>query len=607
MLTSKARSAPLLPIALTLGVLALVPSVSQGSLLFAATLGLIYAIAGVGLDIFSGYGGQLSFGHFGFVAIGAYTSASLSTDYAWNVWLTLPASILAAAVIGAVLSIPTVKVADLGTALITFFFAYLVHQLLSGRTLAAVTHSADGIAVAQATIFGRILSEPITLFYVSLACLVVVCIVSWRYANSRSGVALRVVKRSKVVAASNGIPVNRARRFALTYSAGVAGLAGFLLAQASAYLSPEGFGPLLSVNLMAMVVLGGMGSVVGPIFGSLFFALVTQYSLGSSALAGAIFPTALLFALIVLPDGIYGLGERVLALTGGRGLPRKSGARPPHSDGPVRGGSVVSSGREVAQPGDGELLLTTRDVTVEFGGVVALSGVSTSIRGGIIHAVMGPNGAGKTTLLNCVSGVQPHQGTVSLEGKRLTGLSSDRVRALGVTRTFQSPSLVADLSVLENVAIGAQRPLPWWALGGLLPSPAARKLDRAARYAAGNALDLLEFPVARRQVLASGLSLAEQKMVDVARAVAGNPVLVLLDEPTAGLDEHEMQTMANALETVRATGITIMVIAHHVDFLRRLADCITVLNFGQVIASGTPEEVLAQQQVIDIYLGAAHV
>jgi len=601
MLTSKARSAPLLPIMVMLGALVLVPLFSQGQILFAVTLGLIYAVAAVGLDIFSGYGGQLSFGNFGFVAIGAYTSAVLSTDHGWNVWLTLPAAMVVAGAIGALLSIPTVKVADLGTALVTFFFAYLVTHLLAGRSLADITHSADGIAVAQAAVGGRSLLDPEALFYTCLASLAVVCLVSWRYANSRAGIALRVVKRSKVVAASNGIAVNRARRLALTYSAAVAGLAGFLLAQASGYLAPENFGALTSVNLMAMVVLGGMGSIIGPVFGSIFFAVVNQFALGTSDWAGAVFPAALLVALVVLPDGIYGLGERLVAKfwpPGWRRVQRTGGSE-------ERGGGFAATADDDPSSPTGEML-RLQSISVDFGGVAALSDVTMSVCSGHVHGVMGPNGAGKTTLLNCVSGVQPHQGSVTLLESNLSGCDSRKVSRLGVSRTFQAPSLVPDLDVLENVSIGAQNSAEGPA-GRSFARGARRRHEARVRAAALAALDLLEFPRERRHVPASDLTLAEQKIVDVARAVAGRPSLVLLDEPTAGLDEHEMDQMALALETVRAAGVTVMVIAHHVDFLRRVADQVTVLNFGQVIAEGTPDEVLARPEVIDIYLGAAHV
>ncbi len=602
MLTSKARSAPLSPIVATLAVLALVPWFSQGQIFSAVTLGLIYGIAAVGLDIFSGYGGQLSFGNFGFVAIGAYTSAILSTDHGWNVWLTLPAAMAVAGVVGAVLSLPTVKVAALGTALVTFFFAYLVAQLLGGKTFVGITHSADGIGVTQATVAGHNLLEAEPLYYTCLVSLAVVCLISWRYTNSRAGIALRVVKRSKIVAASNGIAVDRARRLAMTYSAAVAGLAGFLLAQASGYLAPENFGALTSVNLLAMVVLGGLGSVVGPVFGSIFYAVVNQSTFGSSVWTGAAFPAALLVALIVLPNGIYGLAERLAAKV----WPRKRlrFGREAQLDGPSPLGFAAINGDSITP--QAEEMLRLHSISVDFGGVAALSDVSMSVRTGDIHGVMGPNGAGKTTLLNCVSGVQPHRGNAILLGSDLSGCDSRTVSGLGVSRTFQSPSLVPDLDVMENVLIGAQRSASRWTPRNLAYG-ARRRRDAHARHAARAALELLEFPQQHQHLAAIDLTLAEQKIVDVARAVAGRPSLVLLDEPTAGLDEQEVDQMALALETVRAAGVTILVIAHHVDFLRRVADQVTVLNFGHVIATGTPDEVLARQEVIDIYLGSAHV
>jgi branched-chain amino acid transport system permease protein len=605
MLTSRARSTSLLPIALTMAVLAFGPTMFARQQLYALCIGLIYGIAVVGIDIFSGYAGKLTFGNFALMAIGAYTSAVLSTDYGWNVWLTLPASIAVTALVGYVLSFAAVKISDFGTALITFFFAYVVHQLLLGRTLAPVTHSSDGIAVATATLGDFSLTDEHVLYYVSLASLALVCLVSWRYANSESGVALRVIKRSSAVAAANGITVDRHRRIALAYSAAAAGFAGFLYAQATSYLSPEGFTTLSSVNLMAMAVLGGLGSVIGPVYGAIFYALVTESSRGTATWIGMVFPTVLLIALIAFPEGIYGFGERLSAKIGlGRVLRRRGRARKLRLD---RADDAAYSGRVSRDRTTGDSVLKINDVSVHFGGVAALSNVSMTVFPGQIHAVMGPNGAGKTTLLNCVSGIQPHRGEISMRGHRVSGLPSRKIRHAGIARTFQHPSLVSDLSVIENVTAGSLVSVPRWSLGGLIPGRGTSRAGHTAKKRAIAALNLLEFHQDRWEAMASELSLAEQKIVDAARALAGAPDLVLLDEPTAGLDNDEMGVIAGALQKARDAGVTIVVIAHHVDFLRRIADEITVLDFGRVIASGTPQDVLSQREVIDIYLGAEHV
>lgn len=609
MLAGRARSVSIWPTAITIVVLSVAPAVFDGTALAALSLGLIYGIAAVGVDIFSGYGGRLTFGNFGFLAIGAYTSAILADQYSLSVWATLPVSVFAAAAVGFLLSIPVVKVEGLGAALVTFFFAFLVFQLLTGRTLAEWTRSADGIAIPTAHIFGTSLRDGWTLYYCCLAFTAVACVIGWRYATSRHGLALRVVKRSDVVAAANGIAVNRARRVAMTLSAGFAGAAGFLFAQAAGYLAPDSFGLQMSVVLFAMAVVGGLGSIVGPVYGAIFFTLVNQATLGTSKLAGLIFPAVLLIALVAFPEGIYGVLERLSVRVSGL---RRAQRRSTSVADARQAGSPADTQRadrtEPTNPARSEAVeLRINELSVRFGGVSALDRVSFTVSSKHVHGIMGPNGAGKTTLLNCISGIQSSNGTMLFDGREIKGLGVRGVRNAGVARTFQHPALVSDLTVFENVRIGASETGSIISLWGFLPLPAVRKANARSQQLAADALNLLDFNANRWHVPATDLSLAEQKIVDVARALAGQPRLLLLDEPTAGLDVAEMAAMSVALRNVHGTGIGIVVIAHHVDFLRGIADRLTVLDFGNVITSGSPDDVMADQRVIDVYLGASNV
>jgi len=245
---------------------------------------------------------------------------------------------------------------------------------------------------------------------------------------------------------------------------------------------------------------------------------------------------------------------------------------------------------------------------VRFGGVVALDNVSLQAPANSIHAIIGPNGAGKTTLLNCVSGSQRCDGAIRLDGHALSGLSPRRIRRLRVSRTFQHPSLVGDLTAVENVELGMYGDAPTIPLLDILPLPQTRRRDADARCAAEEALRLVRIPAARQNIPASNLSLAEQKLTDIARAIVGRPRLLLLDEPTAGLAESEMDLIADVLKSVRAaSNVTIVVIAHHMGFIRSLADGAAVLDFGRVIAEGAPAEVLRQPNVISVFVGSAHV
>jgi branched-chain amino acid transport system permease protein len=254
-----------------------------------------------------------------------------------------------------------------------------------------------------------------------------------------------------------------------------------------------------------------------------------------------------------------------------------------------------------AHPGE----LVVEDVSVAFGGVKAVSDVFLRAAPGEILGIIGPNGAGKTTLLNCISGVQPHSGRILLDGRLLSGQDARAIRRAGLTRTFQHPSLVGDLTVVENVSVGASSGVSAGSLGGLLPTRASRRDAQVSRRRANAALDLLGFPQSRRTVLAAELPLAEQKTVDVARAIASRPAVILLDEPTAGLDETEMHGMATALRSVRDSGVTIVVVAHHIEFLRGIVDRLVVLEFGRTLAEGPPDEVLRHERVVETYIGAS--
>jgi len=236
--------------------------------------------------------------------------------------------------------------------------------------------------------------------------------------------------------------------------------------------------------------------------------------------------------------------------------------------------------------------------------VTALDGVDLQVNRGEIYAIIGPNGAGKTTLLNCISGIQEYEGRVTLEGLSLQRMTPSQVKRAGVSRTFQHPSLVGDLTAEENVAAGTYGLHPTTPYRDVLPLPSTVRRDRDARRHAIEALDLVRFPSERRDVLASDLSLAEQKVVDIARSIVGSSRLLLLDEPTAGLGEDDIGGIVDVLRVINGkTGLTIVVIAHHVGFLRALAGPSTVLDFGRVLASGPIDEVTRRADVIKVFLG----
>ncbi|MFO6453043.1 MULTISPECIES: ABC transporter permease subunit [unclassified Aeromicrobium] len=560
------------------------------------TLALMFAIAAVGLDIFSGYGGQISIGNVGFVAIGAYASAYFAGVHGWNPWLTLPASIVVAGAVAIVLGIPMVRLGELGGAFVTFFFGFVVFVVVGMNALTPYTGAQAGVFVPALTLGSLSFTSGSALYYLAWTILAITALISVRYANCRSGKALRVIKRSPVVAASLGIRVQRTKLTAFVYSAMTAGAAGFVFGQVLAYISPENFPTMMSLMLFVMVIVGGLGSIAGPILGTVVMTLVVQATREAGDYRELAYAVILVLVLIFMPEGLYGELERWFS--------RMPWRQRKHASPSVQRTSVLAAGAGGESAGAS---LELSGVTVAFGGVRALNGAAFKVETGRIHALMGPNGAGKTTILNCITGLQRYAGSIRLDDVELNGKTPQQIRALGITRTFQNPSLVGDLTVLENVELGMFGEDPSGLLGDLLPTRSTLHRDRRARSAAEDALTLVGLAPALWNKRANGLSLAEQKLTDVARAIVARPRLVLLDEPSAGLHEDEIDRVRAAMQNINSSsGVSVVVIAHHVGFLRDVAHSATVLDFGRAIAQGSPDEVVEQERVIEVFLGVSH-
>ena len=576
-------------------------------------LAMIYGAAVVGLDIFSGYLGQPAFSQGAFVAIGAYTSTILRDQYAWSWPLALVACVLAAVMVGAVLGLAMARLSHFGAAMVAFFFAFALVALLSGNQLAYWTHSATGLRVPPMEVFGlRLtgLSGRDNLYWLAVIVLGLALLVAYNYANSRAGRALRLVKKSENAAAVLGVAVTAVKVQAFAFSSAVAATAGFLLAPAVGFLAPESFDANLSVTLFAMAAVGGIGSLAGPVLGSLFYLLLPPIIGLGRAEQGIFFAAILLIALIVLPRGFYGMLEDAGHLVTRR-LGRSSAAShvsdvmtvvPSDGDDTLNGAQDWGP-RSSSAPAAPALVVSGLSLT--FGGVHALKDVGLGAGPHAIHAIVGPNGAGKTSLLNCISGVyRPTSGSIVLDGVDLVGRSPQSIRRFGVSRTFQTPTLVGDLNVVENVSLGLYGSRQWSVFrdigGRLFTRQRLGEIDRLA----DEALDLVAMPTSRRSLKASQLSLADQRMADIARGLAGESRVLLLDEPTSGLDEREIQILKHVISSLRERDLTILVISHHLEFVRGFADETTVLDFGVVLGQGRTSDVFANERVIAAFTGA---
>ncbi|HXM56564.1 MAG TPA: branched-chain amino acid ABC transporter ATP-binding protein/permease [Candidatus Dormibacteraeota bacterium] len=594
---------------------------------YVLVLSMSWGIAAVGLDLFSGYLGLANFGQFAFVGIGAYSVTALRSEAHVNVVLALLLTMAGVAVLAAIVGSAMVQLQHFGAALTTFFFAFVLFNVLGGNTLDPITHSEQGLAVPGLT-WGPLdfSASGAWVYWLAWAMLLAVVLVTSNYADSRAGRALRLLKRSEPVAGTLGVRVRLTKLAAFVFSAVVAAAAGLPLSLAIGYLAPETFHFSNSITLFAMLVVGGIGSIAGALIGALIFTALPQLMQSTGAAEALLFAAIFLVFVIALPDGIFGLLERAWRRTrlaarlpaDARGGPDNP---PPVGEGRV-GARSEGAPRSVTDPsssgaptptlphggrGTGGDVLVAEAVTVVFGGVRALDRVGFRVRSGTIHALVGPNGAGKTTFLNCASGLlRVTDGRVLVAGRDVSRSPAHAIRAQGVSRTFQNPSLVPDLSVLDNVMLGLYGSQRWSLLRDLAGGWASRSRQRLVAGLAASALERVELARERWDVAASDLSLGEQKVVDVARAIAGGSRLLLLDEPTSGLGDDETGRVADLLKRLRAEqGLSILLVAHNVGFVQDTADVVTVLDFGKVIAEGEPARVIADPEVVTAYLGVA--
>ena len=607
------------PFLLLAAVLAVFPLVASTNLVNIGVYALIYGLAAIGLSLLMGLAGQVSLGQAAFFAVGAYTHAILITRYDVPGFISIPVAVAASMLVALLVGLPLLRLRGHFLALATLGLGIIVAVVVRELEITGGTSGIFGIMKPE--INNRVYDSPQEFFWLMIPVVVIGLLLAQNLVRSRTGRALSAVNDSEVAAECLGVDTFALRLRVFVLSAAYAGLAGVFYAYWLAVVSPEAAGFELSVQFLLMVVLGGLGTVWGAITGAIavqgldegmrtFIPQLVPGATGEVQLIG--FGVVLVLIVILLPGGFAQLWNRATSRVR-RARRRPSGALPGVAAG---GGQGSDEGATDAQParsladvldaGDlpprGEVVLSVRDLTKRYGGVVAVDHVDLDVHAGEILALIGPNGAGKTTCFNMISGVlAPTEGSVQVRGTSVAGRSPHVVAALGATRTFQNLQVFRSSSVLGNVKVARHLRSRSGIIRGMLglARREERDIDRAARAAVA-ALGLQDD--AHRPV--ADLPFGRQRQVEVARALALSPMLLLLDEPMAGLSGAERQELGGLLRRTREAGVAVVLVEHDVDAVMALADRVAVLDDGHLIALGSPDDVRHDPAVIAAYLGA---
>ncbi len=557
----------------------------------------LYALVCLGLVLLTGVGGLTSFGQAAFVGIGAYTTAWLTLNTGMSPWLTLFVGLALTAVSALIVGFITLRMSGHYLPLATIAWGLSLYYLMGN--LDALGKYDGLLGLKSLSAFGVDIGQGRLFFVLCWAILIAGAVALINLLDSRPGRAIRALKGGTQMAEAMGISTFRYKVTVFLIAALFASVAGWLLAHFQRTVNPSAFGLKMGIEYLFMAVVGGVASVWGAFVGAGVFKLVEdQLKELLPALLGSngnfeiiVLGIVLVLVLQHAPRGLWPYAQQLLQ----RWWP---------SPGRAQDWSQAAPLPQRAKPQAGEPLLQVERLRKQFGGLVAVNDVSFGIRAGEIIGLIGPNGAGKSTTFNLITGVLPASGgSVSFRGEDVSGLPSREIARRGVSRTFQHVKMMAEMTVLENVALGA------YLRGHSGTRRALLRLERAEeqRLFREAEVQLRRIGMAEQaHELAGNLALGPQRLMEIARALCSDPALLLLDEPAAGLRHKEKQALAEVLRQLQREGLSVLLVEHDMEFVMGLTDRLVVMEFGTKLIEGTPAEVQASPEVRAAYLGTEH-